>query len=201
MTQTPGPRQIVVGITGASGVVYARRLVECLVEAGAFVHLVVTPNGHRVLADELDCKSTAPEAFLGRTSDRIVAYPPGDLGARIASGSFPANGMIVIPCSVNTLGAIASGTSPNLLTRAAAVTLKESRRLVLVVREMPLSAIDLRNALECSRAGAVICPASPGFYMKPRSLEDIVDFVVGRVLDLVGVPHKLNTRWTGETKA
>jgi 4-hydroxy-3-polyprenylbenzoate decarboxylase len=194
------PRQIVVGITGASGAVYARRLVECLVEEGAFVHLVVTPNGRRILADELDCKSASPDALIARPSDRVAVYPPGDVGACIASGSFPTDGMIVVPCSVNTLGAIASGTSPNLLTRAAAVTLKEARRLVLVVREMPLSVIDLRNALECSRAGAVICPASPGFYLKPHSLEDIVDFVVGRVLDLVGVPHKLNTRWTGETK-
>jgi 4-hydroxy-3-polyprenylbenzoate decarboxylase len=109
--------------------------------------------------------------------------------------------MIVCPCSSNTLGALASGLASNLLTRAAAVTLKESRRLIVVPREMPLSPIDIRNALRLSEAGAVICPASPGFYLRPQNVTDLVDFVVGRLLDLINVPHTLNTRWQGRAEA
>jgi 4-hydroxy-3-polyprenylbenzoate decarboxylase len=201
MTEPAPPKQIVVGITGASGVAYARRLVQCLVDGGAHVHLVISPLGRRVMADELGISSVDADVLLGRPSESVFVYPHRDLGARIASGSFLTHGMIVCPCSVNTLGAIASGISDNLVTRAAAVTLKEVRPLILVPREMPLSPIDLRNALRCSKAGAVICPAAPGFYLKPQRVEDLIDFVVGRLLDLVGVPHRLNIRWTGASDA
>ncbi len=135
------------------------------------------------------------QSLLGQASDWITTHAHNDVGSIIASGSHHTAGMIICPCSASTLGAISSGLGENLLHRAAQVTLKEMRRLVLVYREMPMSQIDLSNALTLSRAGAVICPASPGFYMQPERIDDLVDFVVGKVLDLVGVEHRLNTRW------
>lgn len=183
------------GITGASGAAYARRLVQCFVAADVHVHLTISALGLRVLSDELDIRHFSVEALLGDASERVTLYPHRDLGARIASGSFLTDGMVVCPCSANTLAAIANGLAGNLVTRAAQVTLKEQRRLVLVPRETPLSPIDLENMLRASRGGAVLCPANPGFYMRPQSVSDLVDFVVGRVLDLFQVPHQLNTRW------
>ena len=194
MDESADRRQIVIGVTGASGAAYARRLVQCLVSGGAFVHLVVSPRARRVAAKELGLEAVNAETLVGRPCDALCIYPHDDVGARIASGSFRTDGMIVCPCSVNTLGAIASGLGDNLITRSAAVTLKEARRLVLVPREMPLSRIDLGNALRCSQAGAVICPACPGFYLGPETVDDLVDFVVGRLMDLVGVPHGLSIR-------
>jgi 4-hydroxy-3-polyprenylbenzoate decarboxylase len=198
MTNASGAKQIVVGITGASGAVYARRLLQCLCEVGAYVHLVISPHGRQLLKDELGIVEPSVSALAGRDDASMTIYPYPDVGARIASGSFHTGGMIVCPCSSNTLGAIAAGLSNNLLDRAAAVTLKEARRLILVPREMPVSRIELRNALRLSEAGAIICPASPGFYMLPRSIDDLVDFVVGKLLDLVNVPHTLNTRWADQ---
>jgi 4-hydroxy-3-polyprenylbenzoate decarboxylase len=188
-------KQIIVGVTGASGAIYARRLIECLCDAGATVHLVVTPNGKRLLSDELGLAEVSVRTLLGRDCDRVIIHPYRDVGSVIGSGSFRTNGMIVCPCSGNTLAAIAAGLAGNLLDRAAAVTLKEGRRLILVPREMPMSRIELQNALRLSEAGAIICPASPGFYMLPTTIEDLVDFVVGKLLDLMDVVHQLNTRW------
>ena len=188
-------RQLVVGVTGASGAAYARRLVECLCGGGVQVHLIVTPLGRRLLRDELGIAEVSAPALLGHESDRITSYDYADVGAGLGSGSFRTEGMIVCPCSSNTLASIAAGLANNLLDRAAAVTLKEGRRLVLVPREMPMSRIDLLNAVRLSEAGAIICPASPGFYMKPTAVGDLVDFVVGKLLDLVDVPHRLDTRW------
>ena len=188
---------VVVGVTGASGAWYARRLLDSLDSSEVRVHLVVSRLGWRLAADELDVKDQTAEALLGRPSNRITLHPHDDLGAPIANGSFGTRGMVVCPCSSHSLGGIAAGLGDNLLLRAATVTLKEARRLVLVPREMPMSQIDLRNALRVSQAGAIICPASPGFYMRPQTVGDLVDFVVGRLLDLLDVPHALNTRWTG----
>jgi 4-hydroxy-3-polyprenylbenzoate decarboxylase len=188
-------KQIIVGVTGASGAIYARRLIECLCDAGATVHLVVTPNGKRLLSDELGLAEVSVRTLLGRDCDRVIIHPYRDVGSVIGSGSFRTDGMIVCPCSGNTLAAIAAGLAGNLLDRAAAVTLKEGRRLILVPREMPMSRIELQNALRLSEAGAIICPASPGFYMLPTTIEDLVDFVVGKLLDLLDVVHQLNTRW------
>lgn len=182
-------------ITGASGALYAQRLLQCLSDSGLRTHLVISPLGRRLLADELDIRTPSVEALLGRSDPSVTMYPYRDVGAKIASGSFLTRGMIVCPCSSNTLGEIASGIGGNLISRAAAVTLKESRRLVVVHREMPLSAIELENMQRLQRAGAVICPAAPGFYLLPRTIGDLVDFVVGKVLDLLWVPHGLNTRW------
>ncbi len=188
-------RRMVVGISGASGAVYARRLIERLVAAGAEVHLVVSPLGQRLLHDELGMEGIDLATLAGCADHGMTLHHYRDVGAAIASGSFAHDGMIVCPCSNNTLSAIATGRSDNLLHRAANVTLKERRRLVLCHREMPLSLVEIRNMAAATEAGAIVCPANPGFYMLPRSIEELVDFVVGRLLDLVQVPHELNTRW------
>jgi len=183
------------GVTGASGAAYARRLARCLVEQDLHLHLVISPPARRVLADELGLGKFSLEALLGRPVRNVTLHRYRDVGASIASGSFLTAGMIVCPCSSHSLAAIANGLSDNLITRAALVTLKEARRLVLVPREMPLSQIDIENMLRLSRAGAIICPACPGFYTRPRCIDDLVDFVVARVLDLFGLPHELSARW------
>lgn len=188
-------KTIVVGITGASGGPYAVRLLDVLEATGAVVHLVVSPLGQRLLADECGVKAVTVAGIIGRPSDRVTLHDYRDVGDLLASGSCPTDGMVICPCSSNTLGAVAAGLGDNLIWRAAHVTLKEARRLVLVHREMPLSGIDLRNMLRLQRCGAIICPAAPGFYMGPRTVGDLVDFVVGRVLDLLGVPHNLKIRW------
>ncbi len=201
MSDPANAKQIVVGITGASGAPYAVRLIECLVSGGVDVHLIVTPHGRRLLYDELGIAEVTTTALLGRESSRVVLYSYRDVGAKLASGSFSTDGMIICPCSSNTFASVAAGLADNLLDRAAAVTLKEMRRLVLVPREMPMSRIDLLNALRLSEAGAIICPASPGFYMLPTTVGDLVDFVVGKLMDLLDVPHTLRTRWADQLDA
>ena len=188
-------RQIVLAITGASGVAYARRLAEVLVQCDAHVHLIISPMGRRILADELGLQDVTAASLIGRPTTGLTLYSHQDVGARLASGSFLTDGMVVCPCSGRTLAAIATGLADNLITRAAAVTLKEARRLILVPRETPLSQIDLANMLRVSQAGGIICPACPGFYLRPQTIAELVDFVVGRVLDLLGLPHDLTTRW------
>ncbi len=188
-------KHIVVGVTGASGAIYARRLVDCLCEASVTVHCVVTPMGRRLFLDELDLSTLSDVSLLGRECDSLTFHPYRDVGAIIGSGSFRTDGMVICPCSSNSLAAVATGLADNLLDRAASVTLKERRRLVVVPREMPFSPIDLRNALRLTEAGAIICPAAPGFYMKPQRIDDLVDFVVGKIMDLLDVEHHLNTRW------
>lgn len=189
-------KQIVMGITGASGAPYARRLAQCLIELpDVHTHLIVTPPGVRILADELGIRRLSIETLTGRAAENATLHSHRDIGARVASGSFLTAGMVICPCSSNTIAAVASGLGDNLVTRAAMVTLKEHRRLVVVSREMPLSQIEITNMLRISQAGGIICPASPGFYMLPTSIDEIVDFVVGRVMDLLGLPHTLNTRW------
>lgn len=200
-------KRVVVGISGASGVVYAQRLIRLLCDACVQTHLVVSPVGQRMLHDELAMEGVDLSALTGlnltaqsEDVDRIKLYHYRDVGAVIASGSFQHDGMVIIPCSSNSLSAVAHGSSQNLLHRAAAVTLKERRRLVLVHRETPVSLVEIRNMQLATEAGAIVCPANPGFYLLPRSIDDLVDFVVGRVLDLVGVEHRLNVRW-GEQPA
>ena len=189
-----------VGITGASGARYAQRLVQLLADAGTEVHLVVTPYGHRLLRDELQLKDISVTALLGRKPEWVTLHDYHDLTDPLASGSYPTDGMVVCPCSSNTLAALAAGLASNLLERAAAVTLKEARRLIVVPREMPVSRLDLLNALRLQEAGAVICPAAPGFYHRPESISDLADFVAGKLLDLLGMPHELDTRWTGQMR-
>lgn len=190
-------KQIVMAVTGASGAAYARRLAQLIVDGGAHLHLVVSPMGSRLLADELGVKKVSLETLLGRPVTHATLYSYRDVGAKIASGSFLTDGMVVCPCSSNSLGAIASGIGDNLISRAASVTLKEARRLILVPREMPVSQIEIANMLRLSQAGAIICPASPGFYLLPKTVDDLIDFVAGKLLDLLDIPHPLSTRWEG----
>ncbi|MFW6060593.1 MAG: UbiX family flavin prenyltransferase [Phycisphaeraceae bacterium] len=196
------PQRIIVGISGASGAPYARRLIELAIAADVEVHLVVSPLGQRLLHDELGMEGVDLAALAGRPGGeapaRLVMYNYRDVGAPLASGSFAHDGMIVVPCSSNTLSAVATGSAQNLMHRAAHVTLKERRKLVLVHREAPLSLIDIRNMQAATEAGAIICPASPGFYMLPQSIDDLVDFLVSRCLDLLEVPHDLKMRWSGK---
>ena len=178
-----------IGITGASGRVYAVRLIDVLREQGIEVHAVITDSGQRVL--DYECGVTMEE--LSRRVD--VLYPNADVGAAIASGSFRMDAMVVLPCSMKTAGAIAHGVTDDLLTRAADVTLKEGRRLLLVPRETPMHEIHLENLLRLARAGAVIMPAAPGFYHRPETLDDLVNMMVGKILDRLGIEAELFSRW------
>jgi len=192
----------VVGITGASGAVYGVRLCEELLKRDIEVHLVVTDSGWRVLREELGWDSahradTLREKF-GRFGGHFAYYPIADIGAKFASGSFRTEGIVVMPCSMGTLSGIARGASDNLLERAADVMLKEGRQLILVPRETPLHAIHLENMLTLARMGARIVPAMPAFYYGPQSLHDIVNFLVGKVLDVMGIDHDLFKRWGEE---
>lgn len=192
--------RVVVGISGASGAAYARRIIQLLVRANVQTHLVISPVGQRLLHEELGMEGIDLPALAGLEAGdarlaRLVLYNYRDVGAMIASGSFVHEGMIIVPCSSNSLGAIASGHAHNLMHRAAHVSLKERRRLVLVHREMPLSLIDIRNMQTVTEAGAIVAPANPGFYVLPESIDDLVDFVAGRCLDLLGVEHDLAVRW------
>ncbi len=191
----PSATRIIIGITGASGAAYARRVMQLLAEADVQIHLTVSTYGKRLLFEELGLKRLDPDALTSGRGELVTVYNDNDVGAAIASGSFLHDGMIIVPCSSNTLGAIAAGIGDNLLKRAAAVTLKERRRLVLAVRESPASHIDICNMKRLSEAGAIIAPLSPGFYLRPQTVDDLVDFMAGKLLDLVNVPHDLDTRW------
>lgn len=186
-------RRIVVGISGASGAVYGVRLLQALATAeGVETHLVVSAAGLRNLRHELDLDAPQLRPLAHQVHD--VA----DVGAAIASGSFRAAAMAIAPCSMRTLAAVAHGLGDNLITRAADVMLKERRRLVLLARETPLHLVHLRNMATVTEMGAIVCPPVPAFYLRPRSVQDIVDHTVARVLDLLDVPHALAPRWAGE---
>ena len=196
-------KTVTVAFTGASGLPYGLRLLECLIAARARVYLLYSPAAQVVARQELELTlPTQPAAAAAHFAERYRAEPGQltvfgreDWMSPVASGSNPADAMAVCPCSMGTLGALAAGLADNLIERAADVMLKERRTLVLVPRETPLSAIHLENMLKLSRAGAVILPPSPGFYGHPRTIEDLVDFVVARVLDQLGVEHTLGPRW------
>jgi 4-hydroxy-3-polyprenylbenzoate decarboxylase len=183
------------GITGASGAPYAVRLLQALNDGGTPVRLIVSGYGLRLLAEESGIDGI--DALRAATGDwsRVELYDSLDRGATPASGSAPSAGMVVCPCSMGTLASIAAGTSRNLVERAADVALKERRPLILVPRETPLSLIHLENMTRLTRAGATIMPAAPGFYHRPQSIDDMVDFVVARILDHLGVEHRLGKRW------
>jgi 4-hydroxy-3-polyprenylbenzoate decarboxylase len=197
--------EILVAVTGASGSIYGLRLLSALLARPAVVHLMVSRAGSRVMAHETDCggnildylKSSGtalhPEAELKQ-------WDPEDLFAPPASGSFRHMGMAVCPCSMKTLGAVASGMSDTLINRAADVCLKERRPLVLLTREMPLNLIHLENMIRAARAGATIFPASPGFYFKPATITDLVDSVIWRVLDHLNLPSETAERWGNDTR-
>ncbi|HQN05984.1 MAG TPA: UbiX family flavin prenyltransferase [Thermoanaerobaculia bacterium] len=188
----PSIRRVVVGISGASGIPYAKDLLATLRRAGGLeVHLVATDGARRVASGELD--GTLEE--LTELAD--VVHPNRDVGASIASGSFPTLGMAVVPCSATTLSKVAYGVCDNLLTRAAYVHLKERRPLVLVPREAPLPLPTLEAMVKAAQAGATILPASPGFYTRPKTIDDLLGFVTQRVLDLLGISVDRSPRWKG----
>lgn len=189
----------IVGITGASGAIYGVRLCQALLGLGYDIHLIITDAGWRVLKEELGWNGVRRDETLrdhfGGYPGTYVYYPISDVGANVASGSFRTEGMVIVPCSMGTLAAIAHGMSDNLLERAADVVLKEGRRLVVVPRETPLHAVHLQNMLTLSQMGTRIVPASPGFYHRPQTVDELVGFLVGKVLDSMGIDHDLYKRW------
>lgn len=189
---------LVVAVTGASGAPYAVRLLEALAALRHPTWLIVSSHGLRLLQTEMEIASV--EALRERVGAEawdasLTLFPDTDRGARPASGSVRTAGMVVCPCSMGTLSAIAHGSSRSLVERAADVTLKERRRLVVVPRETPLSAVHLENMLRLTNAGGIVLPAAPGFYHQPARVQDLVDFIVARVLDLVGIEHEIGRRW------
>lgn len=186
--------RLIVGISGASGIIYGIRLLETLKRLGVETHLVMSKAAELTLAYETDLKARDVKKLAG------VVYNVADVGAAISSGSFKTRGMIIAPCSMRTAAEIAVGTTTSLLTRAADVVLKERRRLVLMVRESPLHTGHLRTLTACSEIGAIVAPPMPAFYSLPASIDDIVDHTVGRVLDLFEIDAGLVKRW-GEAKA
>jgi len=199
----PWPKTIAVAITGASGTQYGLRLTQCLVRAGVRVYLLVSQAGQVVLNMETGLDVPARPAEAERFFIQRFGAAPGQLQvfgrqqwtAPVASGTNPPDAMVVCPCTTGTLATIASGMSQDLIDRAADVALKERRKLILVVRETPFTAIHLENMLRLANTGAVIMPANPGFYFNPRSVEDLIDFMVARILDHLDVQHDLMRRW------
>ena len=198
-------RTIAVAITGASGALYATRAVAALLERGCHVELVISDYGKRLLRDELGERASVDKLleFLvatygsGVRNGSYTLYSNKDLGAKIASGSQDCEGMVVVPCSMKTLAGIAHGLSRNLVERAADVMLKERRRLVIVPRETPMSLPQLRNMVLCAEAGAMVLPAMPAFYQMPKTLDDLADFMVGKILAALGFRHELYASWKG----
>jgi len=187
-------KRIVVGVTGASGAPYTVRVIQLLVEHGVEVHLAVSAVGRRLLFEESNISTLCAEQF-NVDEQLLIIHNEKDFGSSIASGSFLHDGMIIVPCSSNSVGAIANGVTNTLVHRAAAVSLKERRVLVIAHRETPMSAIDVENLATLSRSGAIIAPLSPGFYMQPKTIDDLVDFMAGKLVDLVGIHHDLPVRW------
>ena len=204
-TETQSRRSIAVAITGASGAIYAVRTVAALMERGCHIELVVSDYGRRLLRDEL-----GDAAAMDKLTDYLVSkygdgvrngtttiYSNKDLGAKIASGSQGCQGMVVVPCSMKSLAGIAHGLSRNLVERAADVMLKERRLLVIVPRETPMSLPQLKNMVLCAEAGAMIMPAMPAFYQMPQTLDDLADFMAGKILSALGFEHELYPAWNG----
>jgi 4-hydroxy-3-polyprenylbenzoate decarboxylase len=194
-TQYEGnPRKIVVGITGGSGVIYGVRLLEVLQQKekdGIETHLIISPAAAITIKAETDYSSR----YVEKLATKVYRF--GNIAAPMASGSFRFDSMIIVPTSMHTLGAIASGVADNLIVRAAEVALKEKHRLILVPRETPLTLIHLQNMVRAAEAGAIILPAMPAFYEKPKSIDDIVDHLVGKILDLLEIENALFKRWEG----
>jgi flavin prenyltransferase len=192
---------VVLAITGASGAPYAVRLLEVLARHGAPLWLIASEHGMRLLREECNIKSLdgLKEATGGDWSG-VELFPDEDRGAKPASGSQRTSGMVLCPCSMGTVAAIAGGTSRSLVERAADVTLKERRKLILVPRETPLSLVHLRNLVAVTEAGAIVIPAAPGFYHRPTKVIELVDFIVQRILDQLGMDIEIARRWGGDRK-
>jgi 4-hydroxy-3-polyprenylbenzoate decarboxylase len=199
-------QSIALAITGASGAIYATRTLAALLERGVRVELIVSDYGRRLLRDELgdDASVERLTPFLqakygaGVESGTLTLHSNRDLGATIASGSHGCSGMAIVPCSMKTMAAVAHGLSRNLVERAADVMLKEKRRLVIVPRETPMSLPQLKNMVLCAEAGAMMLPAMPAFYQQPKTLDDLADFMAGKILSALGFEHSLYPEWTGQ---
>jgi flavin prenyltransferase len=193
--------RIIVGITGASGTIYGRTLLDELTQLDVEIHLIVSPASLILMREELGVTFAGNRfnvaKFLGRrlAKDRVIMHSDGDLAAPPASGTFRAQGMVICPCSMKTLGTLATGTGASLICRAAEACLKERRRVVLVPRESPLSLIHLRNMVTLTEVGAIVLPAAPGFYHHPKTIDDLVRHVVLKTLDALGVEHSIPFRW------
>ena len=206
MSDNASPASIAIAVTGASGAIYAIRTLAALLERGVHVELIVSDYGRRLLRDELGESASVDRLvpFLqdkygdGVDAGSLTLHSNRDLGATIASGSHGCSGMAIVPCSMKTLAAVAHGLSRNLVERAADVMLKEHRRLVIVPRETPMSLMQLRNMVLCAEAGAIMLPAMPAFYQQPKTLDDIADFMAGKVLSALGFQHELYPAWTGQ---
>jgi len=181
--------RLVVAMTGASGAIYGKRLLEVLGDKNIETHLVISRTADRIIEHELNLKRKDVEDLASNV------YEPDDWDSRIVSGSFKTDGMVIVPCSMKTLAGIANGYSDNVILRAADVMLKEKRKLILVPRETPLNVVHLQNMLELAMQGVLIVAAMPAYYHKPKSIGDVVDFVVGKVLDLLGIEHMLYKGW------
>lgn len=188
-------KKIVVGITGASGSIYALRLIEELLKREIFVHIICTENGKRVMKYETSIDIDEWTRDLREKYSTLKLEDINNLFSGVASGSFKFDAMIILPCSMGTLAEISSGLAKNLLCRAADVALKENRKLIIVPRETPLNAIHLENMLKLSRLGVSILPAMPGFYHNPQSMEDLINFVVGKILDSLSIENSLFKKW------
>lgn len=205
MSSDARPRRFTIAITGASGAMYAARTAAALLELGHDLDLVVSDYGRRLLRDELGDEASVDrmvpylESRYGAVvrNGRVAVHSNRDLGATIASGSRATDGMAIVPCSMKTLAGVAHGLSRNLIERAADVMLKERRPLVIVPRETPMSLPQLRNMVLCAEAGAVVLPAMPAFYQRPRTLDDLADFMAGKILSALGVAHTLYPEWSG----
>lgn len=191
MTISPNKERLIIGISGASGAIYGIKILEALQSTSIETHLVISNAAKITLQSELGLKISDVHAMANKY------YPHTDIGAAIASGSFKTMGMVIAPCSINTMSEIAAGTTSNLLSRAADVTLKERRKLVLMVRETPLHTGHLRSMTHLSEIGAIIAPPVPAFYIKPQSIDELVSHTVGRVLDLFDIDSALVQRWNG----
>ena len=199
-------RRIAVGVTGASGAIYAARTIAALLEAGCDLEIVFSDYGKRLLLDELGADAKVErlrEMLAARYGDGVgrgtfVIHSNKDLGASLASGSHRCEAMVIVPCSMKTLAGVALGLSRSLIERAADVMLKEQRRLVLVPRETPMSLPSLRNMVTCAEAGAMILPAMPAFYQQPKKIDDLADFVAGKILNALGFEQQLFPPWKGE---
>jgi 4-hydroxy-3-polyprenylbenzoate decarboxylase len=190
---------VVMAITGASGAPYGLRLLQVLAQSGTPVWLIVSAHGWRLLAEECGIRSARElEAEVGKAWKSVELFTDADRGARPASGSARTAGMVICPCSMATLAGVATGNSRSLIERAADVVLKERRPLILVPREAPLSLVHLRNMVAVTEAGATVLPAAPGFYQRPKAVADLVDFVVQRIVDHLGVEAELVPRWSGK---
>ena len=185
--------EVVIGISGASGAIYGKRLAEVLSDMGKTVRLVVTDSGKLTLKHECD---TTPEALAEATN--AILEDAKNVGAKSASGSAKIDAVVICPCSGTTIGKLAAGISDNLVTRSAIVAMKERRKLIIVPREAPYATVHLENMAKLSQWGTIVIPASPGFYNHPTSIDDLVDFIVARILDQLGLEHTVGRRWTGD---